>query len=332
MGNARRAAPDDEVVEASAAPRARRAAAGRRGFRVGLAALAVTIAGVMTAGLVLLPAESDQRSDPDRAVPASLRNSRSLPRPALPSVSPEVSASPAGLPTSPPKPATDTTKSASAKATQAKPKEPKPDYADLAKTAGTRYAEASVNVRRGPGVSFGVTDTLSRGESVKITSRLVAGWRQVNSGGDAGWIKATLLTAEKPKPVSTASAASSGGFSTAVCAKARALEGHLTAKTDRVLRAVCAKFPSVSSYGGYRAGDPGYHGSGQAIDIMISGQAGWEIARWARANAAALGVIEVIYQQQIWTTQRSGDGWRPMSDRGSVSANHYDHVHLSVGG
>ncbi|MDQ1640746.1 MAG: hypothetical protein QOJ90_97, partial [Actinomycetota bacterium] len=27
---------------------------------------------------------------------------------------------------------------------------------------------------------------------------------------------------------------------------------------------------------------------------------------------------------------RSSEGWRPMADRGSTTANHYDHVHVSV--
>ncbi|NHB85349.1 hypothetical protein G7085_13940 [Tessaracoccus sp. HDW20] len=66
----------------------------------------------------------------------------------------------------------------------------------------------------------------------------------------------------------------------------------------------------VSSYGGYRPGAGSYHGSGRALDIMVSGDYGWDIANWARANAKSLGIIEVIYQQKIWTTQRSGDGWR----------------------
>jgi hypothetical protein len=28
--------------------------------------------------------------------------------------------------------------------------------------------------------------------------------------------------------------------------------------------------------------------------------------------------------------ERSSEGWRYMSDRGSTTANHYDHVHVSV--
>ena len=105
----------------------------------------------------------------------------------------------------------------------------------------------------------------------------------------------------------------------------------MKSRTVSVMRQVCSRFSSITSYGGYRAGSSGYHGSGQAIDAMISGEAGWEVARWVRANASSLGVVEVIYQQKIWTSQRSGDGWRSMSSRGSASANHFDHVHISVG-
>ena len=33
-----------------------------------------------------------------------------------------------------------------------------------------------------------------------------------------------------------------------------------------------------------------------------------------------------------WTVQRADDGWRWMEDRGSTTANHYDHVHVTVYG
>ena len=66
---------------------------------------------------------------------------------------------------------------------------------------------------------------------------------------------------------------------------------------------------------------------------MISNSSvGWEMAKWVRANAKRLGVSEVIYSQKIWTVQRGSEGWRGMSDRGSATANHYDHVHVSVYG
>ena len=49
-----------------------------------------------------------------------------------------------------------------------------------------------------------------------------------------------------------------------------------------------------------------------------------------RANASELGVSYVIYAQRIWSVERGGEGWRGMSNRGSSTANHYDHVHVSV--
>ena len=96
-------------------------------------------------------------------------------------------------------------------------------------------------------------------------------------------------------------------------------------------RALCARYPQISSFGGRRSGDSGFHGTGRALDVMISNSSvGWDIANWTRANASALGVSEVIYSQKIWTVERSSEGWRSMSDRGSATANHYDHVHVSV--
>jgi hypothetical protein len=95
---------------------------------------------------------------------------------------------------------------------------------------------------------------------------------------------------------------------------------------------LCARYPQISSFGGTRSGG-GFHGSGQAVDAMISNSSvGWDAANWVRANAKRLGVSEVIYAQKIWTVQRGSEGWRGMSDRGSATANHYDHVHVSVYG
>ena len=48
-----------------------------------------------------------------------------------------------------------------------------------------------------------------------------------------------------------------------------------------------------------------------------------------RPTLGSLGVMEVIYRQQIWTVQRSSEG-APMSDRGSPTANHMDHVRLGL--
>ena len=63
---------------------------------------------------------------------------------------------------------------------------------------------------------------------------------------------------------------------------------------------------------------------------MVSGETGWDVANFLRANYSAFGIEYIIYAQNIWSVERSGEGWRGMSDRGSVTANHYDHVHVTV--
>ena len=223
---------------------------------------------------------------------------------------------------------------------------PAVDWSIEGKDAGSRWSNASVNVRTGPGTAFDVISAMTAGSAITITDVSHDGWQQISMKNGAGWIKASFLTATEPvAPVETAAAvkkaATSAGKGASSenkapadggnCAKAGNAENGMTRRTVGVLRSMCAQFSSITSYGGYRAGSSGYHGSGQAIDAMISGEAGWDVANWARENASSLGVVEVIYQQKIWTSQRSGDGWRSVSSRGSASADHYDHVHVSVG-
>jgi hypothetical protein len=93
--------------------------------------------------------------------------------------------------------------------------------------------------------------------------------------------------------------------------------------------AVCGAFPEITVYGTLRGGG-GDHGIGKAVDIMVSGSTGRAVAELLRANYAALGISYIIYEQQIWSVERAGEGWRGMSSRGSATANHFDHVHVSV--
>lgn len=143
---------------------------------------------------------------------------------------------------------------------------------------------------------------------------------------------ATSAAAAKTVAPAAPAAPAVAGISMAACADGSAVESGLTKDAIRVHRAVCALFPGVSGYGGLR-GSGDFHGTGQAVDIMVgSSGLGSQIAAYVRANAAALGVSEVIWSQKIWTVQRSSEGWRAMPDRGSATANHYDHVHVSVYG
>ena len=191
---------------------------------------------------------------------------------------------------------------------------------------GERWSTVALNIRTAPNGS--VVTTVAPGTKVAITDRTDGSWQQVRWDGQNRWVSGQYLATSKPAaPAAQPSQPSQP--STAACTHGSGIEGGLSANARAVYRAVCNRWPQVSGYGGYRP-DGGYHGMGRAVDIMVSGSLGWEIANWVRANAGALGVSEVIYAQQIWTVQRAGEGWRGMSDRGSATANYYDHVHVST--
>jgi len=102
----------------------------------------------------------------------------------------------------------------------------------------------------------------------------------------------------------------------------------LTQRGLIVLNAIRDNFPQIHSFGGYRPGDMD-HGSGNAVDAMISSRAqGDAVAEYVMAHAAELDVKYIIWRQRIWYP--SSGTWRGMADRGSITANHYDHVHVSV--
>lgn len=93
----------------------------------------------------------------------------------------------------------------------------------------------------------------------------------------------------------------------------------------------------ITTIGGYRASatDPGGHPSGLALDFMVpltpEGKAqGDALAEYAKANAESLGIDYIIWYQRIWSSGRASEGWRPMSDRGSQTANHMDHPHINL--
>jgi outer membrane biosynthesis protein TonB len=218
------------------------------------------------------------------------------------------------------------------------------------------FATAPLNVRTAPSEDARVLDVLGWATKIGVTGETRGRWAEIVVGEESRWVTAAYLAEQKPKPEpepepeketqpeaepsseQTEPAAAeeapaepaTTGLSTAPCATGSEVESGLVANAVAVHRAVCAAFPQVTSYGGVRAGDDGYHGTGQALDIMTTGATGDEIAEFVRTHAAELGVSEVIWSQRIWTVQRASEGWRWMEDRGSTTANHYDHVHVSV--
>ena len=86
---------------------------------------------------------------------------------------------------------------------------------------------------------------------------------------------------------------------------------------------------TISTYSGHTPT------AARALDILTSDVYGKRstdnnalgdvVAAYALANQPAHGITYVIWRQRI----NSGDGWEPMGDRGSITQNHYDHVHVS---
>ena len=91
----------------------------------------------------------------------------------------------------------------------------------------------------------------------------------------------------------------------------------------------------ITSFSTYRPGDSGDHGKGLAVDFMVleSSALGDQIAEYTAANMASRGVSYIIWKQRFYAPFNSIYGpaytWNLMPDRGSITENHYDHVHVS---
>ncbi len=165
-------------------------------------------------------------------------------------------------------------------------------------------------------------------EKVLVTGRSLYGRDEVVVGGASRWVSAGYLSDEKPVDEAEAEESTEAAPADATCSNGTSVPSGVSPNIVKVHEAVCAAFPEITTYGTFR-GD-GEHAQGIAVDIMVSGSRGWEVAEFVRANAGSLGVSYAIYSQRIWSVERSGEGWRGMSDRGSVTANHYDHVHVTT--
>ncbi|HEL1566988.1 TPA: LysM peptidoglycan-binding domain-containing protein [Streptococcus suis] len=100
-------------------------------------------------------------------------------------------------------------------------------------------------------------------------------------------------------------------------------------------RAEVANAFGITSFSGYRPGDSGDHSKGLAIDFMVpeSSALGDQVAAYTVANLASKNINYIIWKQRFYAPYDSIYGpaytWNLMPDRGSITENHYDHVHVS---
>ncbi|MGZ4494685.1 MAG: hypothetical protein ACXVWU_08300 [Nocardioides sp.] len=204
----------------------------------------------------------------------------------------------------------------------------------LPKVTKQQYMNAPLNVWPQPREHGDPLQVLPWASRVGVTGVVRDGFAQIVLDRQVRWVTADYLQdtkpKPKPKPKPAASAPTTAGISDAPCPVSSGIESGLLPDADRVYRAVCAAFPQVTAYGGYRP--DGEHSQGQAVDIMVYGDSatGQQIADWLQAHASEFNLYDIIWEQHIWTPVRASEGWRLMPDRGSPTANHMDHVHVAV--
>ena len=201
--------------------------------------------------------------------------------------------------------------------TVAQPAPPK-----LPKITGTRYATTTLDVRSTYADRYTLIAEVPRGTKLRITGVVRNGRMQIVYANAARWVTARYLSKTRPAGIPTSW---------------QTVERGLQPNAVRVHRAARSRFPSISTYYGVRRDITPDHPAGRALDVMIprykttSGRnLGSAVANWARANARSQRIRYVIWDQKIWNIERDREGWRHMASRGSDSANHRDHVHITV--
>jgi hypothetical protein len=194
------------------------------------------------------------------------------------------------------------------------------------KVSGRMWTTVDLDLRATPTQDADVLGEVKAITRVGVTGERTGGYAQVVVRQDGqrtlAWVTQDYLADQKPTDPAKLPLSDQPCPDTSV-------EHGLTDAAVRLYRAVCHAFPQVTRYGGWD--NHGEHSSGKALDIMTSDVAlGNQIAAFLQAHASELDIFDVIWRQHIWTSERAGDGWRSMPNRGSATANHMDHVHSSV--
>jgi len=189
------------------------------------------------------------------------------------------------------------------------------------KAKGKLWTTADLDIRTQPREKARTLGLLDAGKRVPVTGRRLDGYAEVIIDRSARWVTADYLSKEK--------APEAMGLSNAPCPDGSEIESALQPQAVEVYRAVCAAFPELSTYGGQDG--HGEHVNGEAIDFMVPDSGtGQRLADFLYAHHAELDLFDIIWSQQIWTIERSSEGFRGMEDRGSSTANHFDHVHIKI--
>ena len=205
-----------------------------------------------------------------------------------------------------------------------------------AATTSTAYTTTAVNLRTGPSTDYRIIRVLSVNTEVSLTGVTQDGFSQVKDGDQLYWVSTIYLSDKRVSSDQGAvqgPAAPSPDGSTSLTFGGSSGLTQLRETTKQVVYAVRANYPQINTMYGYRQDPLPDHPSGRAVDIMMPNGAndvalGDSIAAYLQANANSLNIEYLIWRQRIWINGDSG--WTWMADRGGTTANHYDHIHVTV--
>ena len=192
-------------------------------------------------------------------------------------------------------------------------------------TQASPQAEPSVEATTKPVEEKATETTATNSEEVK----------EVSSSNEATPAVSTFQLEQNQTASTTYSAPAAPDYAGIAAAKSE--NAGLKPQTAAFKEEIANLF-GITSFSGYRPGDSGDHGKGLAIDFMVpeSSALGDQIAEYAIKNMASRGISYIIWKQRFYAPFNSIYGpantWNPMPDRGSVTENHYDHVHVSMNG
>lgn len=186
----------------------------------------------------------------------------------------------------------------------------------------TRYAmTAGTVVRANADAASDQVATLAAAEAVRTTGTTKNDFTQIIWDGATKWVATIALSTTKP---------SADGFIDLGSSSLNKLEPNGKA----AVIALRAAFPQIKTIYGWRASSAysSDHPNGRATDNMIPDYKkdealGDAVAAWVIAHGKELHITYLIWRQSSYTISRGT--WKKMADRGSDTANHMNHVHIS---
>lgn len=184
----------------------------------------------------------------------------------------------------------------------------------------TLRTTTGLNLRSGPGTGYAILVTMPAGAIVSVRqSAPVNSFYAISYGGRSGFAYGSYLA--------VTGGGTSGGAQVNIAGPA------VRPNVQAFANAECATLGCPYTIGTYVGHQPT---ADRAIDNMQApigtlprdgGAHGTSVANFALQHFGAYRVLYVIWRQRI--NSSDGRGWRTMADRGSLTQNHFDHVHVS---